>query len=143
MGEREVCHRPRRGYTDGEMSRIHPKDTARALVARYAREDAEISARVETLRRELRRVVPRIARDLGARRVYLFGSLTWGYVFPDFDVDIAVEGLSGAQDDDFAAAVRRHVEAPVDVVMLERAPASLRDRVVSEGELLYPEAELP
>ena len=123
------------------MNGPDPKETAAILIARYARRDAAAHERAERLRQQVRAAVPRLARELGARRAWLFGSLVWGPVFLDADVDVAVEGLRGAQEDALAAALRARVEAEVDVVRLEDAPESLRSRILQDAELLYPPSE--
>jgi predicted nucleotidyltransferase len=82
-------------------------------------------------------VVERIeqARRAGrCARVWLFGSFAWGEPRERSDVDLLVEGC--ADPDALAADVWRHVERAVHVVALERAPASLVERVLESGKAL-------
>ena len=87
-----------------------------------------------------RRGLPEAARLLreryGARRVLVFGSLVAGLPHAASDVDIAVEGL---RLEDYFAALADLMDVfggPVDLVRLEDAPTSLRDRIAAEAEAL-------
>lgn len=73
-------------------------------------------------------------REGRCARAWLFGSFAWGEPTEGSDVDILVEGC--ADPDGFAAEVWRHVERAVHVVELERAPASLVERVLESGKVL-------
>lgn len=78
--------------------------------------------------------------ELGARRVYLFGSLAGqaGRFGPRSDIDLAVEGL--APELHWRALRALADELPpgleVDLVPLEEAVPSLRRHVLESGELL-------
>lgn len=72
----------------------------------------------------------------GAHRVWLFGSLIAGVPSDESDVDLAVEGLDGARYFLALADLMEVFHGPVDLVRLEEAPESLRDRVLSEGREL-------
>jgi predicted nucleotidyltransferase len=102
------------------------------------REERERSRGEERARRILARLpdVTRALRDAGAQRILLFGSLAEGRARPDSDLDLAVGGL--AADRYFAALAEamRLAECPVDLVRLEEASDSLRERIASEGREL-------
>jgi predicted nucleotidyltransferase len=72
----------------------------------------------------------------GARRVWLFGSLVAGQPTADSDVDLAVEGLAGSAYFGALADLMALFHGPVDLVRLEDAADSLRERVLAEGREL-------
>ena len=72
----------------------------------------------------------------GARRVVLFGSLNEAQPGPEADVDLAVEGLPVADYFAVLAELMALFGTRVDLVRLEEAPESLRERVEAEGRLL-------
>lgn len=119
------------------MKDILPEDTARTLMRRMAEQVRRTDERTVELLRKVRACVPKIASGMGLRSVYLFGSLIWGGTHSRSDVDLAVEGLQPEERASFHVAVSREVGLEVDVVLLEEAPAGLRERVFREGELLF------
>lgn len=119
------------------MGEITPRQTARALVERYSRRMQDHESRRKALREQVMSLVPEIARSTGASRVYLFGSLAWGRVHARTDIDLAVEGIAPGHLSDFAAEALMQLDADVDVVPLERASESLRERILQEGELIW------
>ena len=86
----------------------------------------------------LRGVLPDAARLLrdrhGARRVVLFGSLRGTAVTEFSDVDLAVEGLTSDRYFEALAELMALFGGPVDLVRLETAPQSLRERIAADGE---------
>ena len=72
----------------------------------------------------------------GAGRVWLFGSLVAGQPTIESDVDLAVEGLPSSAYFSALADLMTLFHGPVDLVRLEDAPESLRERVLSEGQEL-------
>jgi predicted nucleotidyltransferase len=127
---------PPRGTYDDSMITVTPADTARVIVARFARAQGERAARTAAIRAQVFQEVLPAAQALGAGRVFLFGSFAWGEPHAGSDVDLAVEGLSAAGCDALAAALLFRLDAPIDVVPLNGAAAGLRDRVLAEGLLL-------
>jgi predicted nucleotidyltransferase len=122
------------------MSRVLPEDTAKSLIRRFAME-GDRSDRAERLRMKVRETAASIARELGARKVYLFGSLVWGGIHSRTDVDLAVEGLSSAQVDHFSAGVIQTLGVIPDVVRIEEAPENLRRRIEESAEILWEDQE--
>ena len=114
--------------------------TIRAFVARETERAASATAaRVASRRALLPAMVERL-RALGAERIWLFGSLAqhagWGAPSCDSDIDLAVEGLPA---DRFFAAygiLWDLAGEPVDLVALEDAAPELRQRILSDGEVL-------
>jgi predicted nucleotidyltransferase len=75
--------------------------------------------------------------DYGAKRVYVFGSLTReGRLGEHSDIAPAVEGLPPELYLRALGRFLRESPRPVDLVELEDCPAHLRERVLTEGELL-------
>ena len=88
----------------------------------------------------LRRV---FEKDLhGAAAVYLFGSAAHGVLRHDSDVDVGVllsqppPGTLEGQPFDLEDELERALGRPVDVVVLNTAPADLRARVLRLGRLV-------
>src|SRR5687768_2849262 len=107
--------------------------------ARLHLQSLERAARAqgEARARRLLQAMPRAREVLverhGARAVWLFGSLVTGNATAHSDVDLAVEGLPAAAYFKALADLMSVFGGPVDLVCLERAPASLRERVALEG----------
>lgn len=110
---------------------------------RFAAQAGAPDPRRDALREQVLRVVPRIAAEVGATRVWLFGSLAWGGFHDRSDVDLAVEGLAPGERDAFGGRALMAIDAPVDVVLFETAPEGLRDRIRREGELIWEAAGAP
>jgi predicted nucleotidyltransferase len=82
------------------------------------------------------------ARSEGLAAVYLYGSIARGTARPDSDVDLGVlftdpppttfEGQPYALEGELERLLNR----PVQVVILNRAPADLRSRVLRDGRLI-------
>jgi hypothetical protein len=81
----------------GSISRMSPREAVAILGRRFA-EQASEEARCA---RDIRATVPLVAdvlvREVGVRRVVLFGSVARGAARPDSDIDIALEGLPPGQ----------------------------------------------
>ncbi len=76
-----------------------------------------------------------VLRQKGARRVWLFGSLSrGGYPHGNSDVDLAVEGLPAENLMRTLLELEDALGAPVDLVRLEEASDSLVHRIHLEGE---------
>jgi predicted nucleotidyltransferase len=107
--------------------------TLRARDRALALERTERAARLQARLPELARLLA----GLGARRVLVFGSLLHGEVHAGSDIDLAVEGLAAERYWAALDAVTRAAGVPVDLVPLEDAAPSLRERVLAEGQVLY------
>ncbi len=115
---------------------VPPADTARHLARRAQQARERAAERARRLRQGLPGAVRLLRSEYGAQRVLLFGSLATGSWGESTDVDLAVEGLPGALYFAALADLMAHFGAPVDLVRLEEAPESLRDRIAAEGEPL-------
>jgi predicted nucleotidyltransferase len=105
------------------------------------RSAAQLEAR-RAERSRVERALPEPARILaerfGARRVLVFGSLARAEGWDEHsDVDIAVEGVAPRRFFEAWALVERLVGRALDLVALEGAEESLRQRVVREGKVLH------
>jgi len=114
--------------------------TVRAFLAREADALAAATAgRRARLRGHLPEVV-RLLHALGAERVWLFGSLAdrpgWAAPTPTSDLDLAVAGLPGGRFFEAYSALWDLVGEAVDLVDLDDAPDSLRERILADGEAL-------
>jgi len=108
-------------------------EMAAQLRRRREEQDRLARARAERLRSRLP-----AARDLllghhGAAVVRLFGSLARGDVTPESDVDLAVAGMPSANYFRALADLMTLFGSPVDLVRIEEAPPSLRERIAAEG----------
>lgn len=104
----------------------------RAGLARQLAREAEAS------RALVAEVVPRVAQAIAearasglCRRAWLFGSFAWGEPGERSDVDLLVEATS--EPFRLGTKVGLACERDVHVIELERAPESLRERVLREG----------
>lgn len=108
-----------------------------SLVEAWRRRGAEQESRLRERARGARLAAEQAARVLrdeyGANEVWLFGSLADEPRHDDFDVDLAVRGITPARY--FAALSRAWdvVGRPVDLVTLESCSESLRRRVEKTG----------
>ncbi|MDD3598559.1 MAG: nucleotidyltransferase domain-containing protein [Bacillota bacterium] len=76
--------------------------------------------------------------DAGATRVILFGSLARESGFGQHsDIDLAVEGISWSEYWSVWAAVDSLTDFAVDIVVLEDANPTLKERIRDEGVTLY------
>lgn len=108
-------------------------DMARA----WQRREDERRAKAEARATRLRALLPQARRLLtdthGAREVRLFGSLAAGDFTDHSDVDLAVEGLEDARYFGALADLMALFGGPVDLVRVESAAPSLRERITAEG----------
>jgi predicted nucleotidyltransferase len=87
---------------------------------------------------EAKKAACALVEQLGASRVLLFGSLARGNAGPASDVDLWVEGLPEAAYLEAVGLVREAIQAAeVDLVMAAWARASVRERALREGVVLY------
>jgi predicted nucleotidyltransferase len=111
-------------------------ETALHLRARQDVERQHGKARAERLLALSTRARSLLVERHGARRVWLFGSLASGQPTADSDVDLAVDGLAGSAYFTALADLMALFRGPVDLVCLEDAPESLRERILTEGREL-------
>lgn len=116
---------------------MSPKDAVAILRRRFAEKAADEERCARDIRATIPAVVEVLAREFGARKVILFGSLVRGDARPDSDIDLAVEGLAAA---DTFRALARAAEAAgrhVDLVPLEGARPEVLAIIEREGEVLF------
>ena len=112
---------------------VTPQDTLAHL---RRLEVARLEAGADRARR-LRACLPEAVRRLrerGARRVWLFGSLAEGRARATSDVDLGVEGLPDVGYFEVLGDMMGLFGCAVDLVRLEAASDSLRERILSSGE---------
>ena len=81
-------------------------------------------------------VARRLASELGASRVVLFGSYATGDVHLGSDVDLATLGLPASRAGEAEALASRALGVVVEVFRLEDLPPAFRDRMTTEGASL-------
>jgi len=86
-------------------------------------------------------IIEVLTRQYGVRRVILFGSLRKGRFVEESDIDLAVEGLRRADFYEALGAVNRLSRWWVDLKPLEDLEPFFRERVLREGEQLFPRGE--
>ncbi|GMV43072.1 MAG: hypothetical protein AMXMBFR64_47880 [Myxococcales bacterium] len=119
------------GQMDADADRI-----ARFIHRQDAADAASAVERRTRLTSEARSLARRLVEGFGASRVWLFGSLVWGHPDDASDLDLAAEGLAEESYFRALAALLRDSAVPVDLVRLEEAPPSLRERILEGGLLL-------
>lgn len=88
--------------------------------------------------REAKRISHLLADKFIIDKIYLFGSLAWGNSFsPGTDIDLAVSGVNPEQIFKAIGYLEQETNYSFDLVDLDFAPESLRERIFMEGELLY------
>ncbi|MEZ4265729.1 MAG: nucleotidyltransferase domain-containing protein [Myxococcota bacterium] len=112
------------------------EQAAAALRRRAAEDKARAQARAAALSARLPHARAVLTEKYGATRVLLFGSLASGDVHATSDVDIAVEGLQPVAYFDALSDLMDVFEVRVDLVRLETASPSLRERIEAEGQTL-------
>jgi predicted nucleotidyltransferase len=115
---------------------VHPAQTRLHLQRRLAAARAAGDERARRLRARLPEAVRILRAVHGARDVVLFGSLARGDATADSDVDLAVGGLPAPNYFRALADLMAVFCGPVDLVRLEEAVSSLRDRIEAEGQRL-------
>lgn len=114
---------------------------ARETIARYAalyreREQARLAAlagRAGELRAKLPEAAALLRAEFGAGRVGVFGSLARGDFAEASNVDLYVDRVAPGHYFQAIAALVALLDADVDLIELDRAPASLRDHIAEEG----------
>ena len=106
-----------------------------------AQREKDLAAHKERLARQAARLTE-VLSALGARRVWVFGSFARGRVRSDSDLDMAVEDLPYSQDQLLGIAEQSLGGGlALDLVPWEAASALLRERILSEGRVLYEREE--
>lgn len=118
------------------MTTVTPTETARLLQQRARASAAAGEERARRLRARLPAVVRCLRQDYGVDQVILFGSVANRTCGPSSDLDLAVSGLSRRDYFKALADLMSLLEGPLDLVRLEEAPPSLRERIAAEGQPL-------
>lgn len=104
-----------------------------------ATREREQRARAGAAREALEAALPELTATLvrlGARRVWLFGSLAWGRADQSSDIDLATEGLPAAAHLRAQGELLLLAPGRVDLVRLEDAPETLATRIRDQGRIL-------
>ncbi|MEK6606076.1 MAG: nucleotidyltransferase domain-containing protein [Myxococcota bacterium] len=112
---------------------VDPREAARTLIRRHQAEERRAEERASGLRERLPEAA-RLLREMGAREVWLFGTLAWGGFHAHSDADLAVAGLPPEAWARAAAAVEDVLGAMVDLVRFEEIDDAFGHRIRTEGE---------
>lgn len=115
---------------------VSASETRAFLDARRAARAGHLQAHRAALEEALG-IAVQVLSGLGARRVVLFGSLLRQDLHEQSDLDLAVEGLSPRLLVEALAQIWLRTSVGVDLVALESAPPSLRERVRAEGREVW------
>lgn len=125
----------------GQTQRMDREAAVAAVRSFLRREEQLFASRTAGRRALLRALLPDlvgILREAGATGIWVFGSLAaspgWSPAHPDSDLDLAATGLSLTALLSVERRVRALTVAPVDIVRMEDAASSLRERVLADGE---------
>ncbi len=91
---------------------------------------------LDLLRTRLPAVATLLRKRYGATRVVLFGSLAWGEAHATSDADLAISGVGAADAGVATADAEALLGRTVELFLLEELPASLRARVLTDGQEL-------
>jgi predicted nucleotidyltransferase len=114
---------------------VSVEEVAQRIRAESSARAAEAQRRANALRGKLGRAKD-ILRVAGAERVWLFGSLASRAPREQSDVDLAAIGVAKVRYFDVLAELTALFATRVDLVILEDAPESLRECVLSTGQEL-------
>lgn len=78
-----------------------------------------------------------ILAELGARKIILYGSLARGDYKSYSDIDICVEGMPKESYFRAIAKCLMEIDRSISVLDFEKLQGYFRDRVLSEGKILY------
>lgn len=85
-----------------------------------------------------RRITELLAERFQFETLYLFGSLVWNENWkPETDIDLAIHGLEPKNLFKAIEFLEGETQFPFDLIDLDEVPISLRERILTEGELLY------
>jgi predicted nucleotidyltransferase len=113
---------------------VTPEQTLAHLRRLEAERRGRGELRAERLRSRLEGAVRLLRERYGISEARLFGSLVAGDVSGQSDVDLAVRGLPPKRYFAALADVMERIGGPVDLVRIEEASVSLRERIDAEGE---------
>lgn len=119
------------------MADVRDKYVA-AWKKRLAEEEIRRQERLAQARRDAEAMARVLAEEFKARRVWLFGSVATGDLFwAGSDIDLAAEGLDPERWVERERRLEEVTQFPFDVVEMEDATPSLRERVYREGVILH------
>ena len=107
-------------------------------VKQIAQEEKEMQKLARQAEKKAQRIAEVLLKNYGVSKVYLFGSLAWGDFTRDSDIDLAVVGLPEELFlEVYGVAEDLATPLKVDLVLLETAEPSLKERALREGKRLY------
>lgn len=110
---------------------------AEGLITRLRARATVVQARQAELQRQAGIAAGHLADLPGVTRVWLFGSVAWGGMHEESDLDLMIEGLPAGMWSTATAIVEQHVAINVDLLRTEALEAAFVERVRREGVLIY------
>jgi predicted nucleotidyltransferase len=87
---------------------------------------------------EAKRISSLLTEKFQVSSIYLFGSLVWGdHITPETDIDLAISGFEPGKLYKIIGFVELETQFSFDLIDLNGALPALRERILTEGELLY------
>lgn len=114
---------------------VSPAALIDTLRRRHASERQVHAERAERLRKTLATWVQEGQHSGLFTRAWLIGSLTTNHFGSRSDVDLVVEQLDATRAGEWWAALCHALDCEVDLLELERLPATFAERVLREGKL--------
>ncbi len=115
-------------------------DRVKAFLAeRERRRRRALAKRLEAAQRDAAVIIERLKHELNPVRIYQWGSLVHPENFSEIsDIDIAVEGLSGAAQYFQALGIAmEETDFRVDIVELDKLDTENREEITRRGRLVY------
>jgi len=107
-------------------------------VRQIAQEEKEMRKLARQAEKKAQRIAEVLLKKYDVSKVYLFGSLAWGDFTRDSDIDLAVVGLPEELFlEVYGVAEDMATPLKVDLMLLETAEPSLKERVLREGKRLH------
>lgn len=112
---------------------VDSRVAVRTLIQRAQAEDQRLTEQLQRLRSCLP-AAAQLLQAMGAREVWLFGTVAWGGMHAHSDIDLAVSGLPANAWAGAVARVEDIVGIAVDLLRFEEIPAAFAKRIREEGQ---------
>jgi len=113
-------------YVDAFLEIINEREEYNSKLREYAKQTANLCAQ-------------RLVRDFGAKKVYLFGSLTDNTFIDGSDIDLAIEGAKTINYLKAIAMLEGINGFSIDLLNIESCPAPIKKRILKNGKVLIDE----
>lgn len=114
---------------------LHKKD----LLLKYQQRKQQKQALQDRALAEARRVAGILAEEYQARRVYLFGPLSYGEFREGMSIELAVDGMPPEMFTGALAFVKQEEAFAIELVELKQVDAWTRRNILGKGQVLVSE----